>query len=32
MIKDKYFKYYNPNPEGNEDAADCVIRALKMKW
>ena len=28
MTKDKYFKYYNPNPEGNEDACDCVIRAL----
>ena len=28
MTKDKYYKYYNPNPEGNEDAADCVIRAL----
>lgn len=28
MAKDKYYKFYNPNPEGNEDACDCVIRAL----
>lgn len=28
MAKDKYFKYYNPNPEGHEDACDCVVRAL----
>ena len=28
MTKDKYFKYYNPNPEGHEDACDCVVRAL----
>jgi hypothetical protein len=27
-MKDKYYKYYNPNPEGHEDACDCVIRAL----
>lgn len=27
-MKDKYYKYFNPNPEGNEDAADCVVRAL----
>lgn len=25
---DKYFEYYNPNPEGNEDACDCTVRAL----
>ena len=28
MAKDKYYKFYKPNPEGNEDACDCVIRAL----
>lgn len=27
-MKDKYYKHFNPNPEGNEDAADCAIRAL----
>ena len=27
-MKDKYYKYFNPNPEGHEDACDCVVRAL----
>ena len=27
MTKDKYYKYYNPNPLGNE-TGDCVIRAI----